>query len=66
MTLTISAKKLELSLKRYYVVCAVQASRPDKVAEFFERLGTDLQAAEWRDWFRTPNMHLMAVLDGPQ
>jgi hypothetical protein len=47
-------KKLELSLKRYYIVIALQASKPDKVVEMFEKLGSEIQTQqEWRDWLGT-------------
>lgn len=45
----------QVCLKRYYLVHAVQSGRHERVLDFFETLGQDLQAqAEWKDWFILP------------
>eukprot|EP00035_Acanthoeca_spectabilis_P025229 m.457456 g.457456 ORF g.457456 m.457456 type:complete len:658 (-) comp21265_c0_seq1:119-2092(-) len=52
---TSSVRKLEICLKRYYVINAIQTGRPDKVAEFFDKIASEAQAfPEWRDWFALP------------
>eukprot|EP00038_Savillea_parva_P000007 m.93431 g.93431 ORF g.93431 m.93431 type:complete len:663 (+) comp10001_c0_seq2:61-2049(+) len=52
---TSSVRKLEICLKRYYVVNAIQTGRPDKVAEFFDKIASEVQVfPEWRDWFALP------------
>jgi len=52
---TSSVRKLEICLKRYYVINAIQTGRPDKVAEFFDKIASEVQAfPEWRDWFALP------------
>jgi hypothetical protein len=41
-------------------VYAIQSNRHDRVLEFFEVLGTDLQAQpEWRDWFLIPFLKVL-------
>lgn len=46
---------LELSLKRFYLVTAIQCERRDKVTEFFETNAKMLRgSAEWADWFSMP------------
>eukprot|EP01126_Amoeba_proteus_P065939 TRINITY_DN9460_c0_g1_i2.p1 TRINITY_DN9460_c0_g1~~TRINITY_DN9460_c0_g1_i2.p1 ORF type:complete len:245 (-),score=27.49 TRINITY_DN9460_c0_g1_i2:246-932(-) len=47
-----TVSKLELSLKRYYVVNTIQTGRKDKCVEFFQTLGPTLsQHKNWRSWF---------------
>lgn len=47
-----TVKKLDLSLKRYYVVHCVSTSHADKMEEFFEQCSSDLlKDPEWRPWF---------------
>ena len=49
-----TVSKLELSLKRYYLVSAMQMSRPEKVVQFFETYGAELASTKhWRAWFGT-------------
>lgn len=45
--------KLEVSILRYYIVCAVQSGRKDKVVEFFGMNGNDLlqRGGDWTPWF---------------
>lgn len=51
----IACRKLELSLKKYYIVAAIQASRIEKVTEMFERLAPEIHGqAEWREWLLIP------------
>jgi len=48
-------KKLENALLRLYLVNAAINGKQDKVNEFFEKLGSELQnQAEWKDWFAFP------------
>ncbi|XP_076461207.1 WD repeat-containing protein 91-like [Babylonia areolata] len=50
-----SVRKLEVSLLKLYVVSAHQSSRPDRVRDFFEKIGSELQnQLEFRDWFVFP------------
>ncbi|CAO3574948.1 unnamed protein product [Mortierella alpina] len=50
-----SVKKFELCLLRYYLVYAIQHKRKEKVVEFFEVHGAELQGnAEWVRWFALP------------
>ncbi|KAF9191199.1 WD repeat-containing protein 91 [Haplosporangium sp. Z 767] len=50
-----SVKKFELCLLRYYLVYAIQHKRKEKVIEFFEIHGAELQGnAEWVRWFALP------------
>eukprot|EP00041_Stephanoeca_diplocostata_P010167 m.161627 g.161627 ORF g.161627 m.161627 type:complete len:680 (-) comp18051_c0_seq1:209-2248(-) len=52
---TASVRKLDLCVKRYYVVHAVQNGKQDRVNEFFDRMTHELRAyPEWRDWFILP------------
>ena len=45
-------KKMENSLLRMYLINACTNSKQEKVQEFFEKLGSDLQhQLEWKDWF---------------
>jgi WD repeat-containing protein 91 len=45
-------KKLEVSLKRYYLIYATNSGRYDKVKEFFDLLANDLSKdPDWRPWF---------------
>jgi hypothetical protein len=47
-----NAHKLEKCLYRFYLVNAVQTSRPDKVIDFFEKMAPELQnQADWKEWF---------------
>lgn len=48
-------RKLEQSLKKYYVVHCAQNRRIRECREFFERYGPELiQEQEWRPWFALP------------
>ncbi|KAF9945474.1 WD repeat-containing protein 91 [Mortierella alpina] len=50
-----SVKKFELCLLRYYLVYAIQHKRREKVVEFFEVHGAELQGnSEWVRWFALP------------
>ncbi|XP_028391041.1 WD repeat-containing protein 91-like [Dendronephthya gigantea] len=50
-----NAYKLEKCLYRFYLVNAVQTSRPDKVTDFFEKMASELQnQADWKEWFVLP------------
>lgn len=50
-----NAHKLEKCLYRFYLVNAVQTSRPDKVIDFFEKMAPELQnQADWKEWFVLP------------
>ncbi|KAF8977228.1 WD repeat-containing protein 91 [Entomortierella lignicola] len=50
-----SVKKFELCLLRYYLIYAIQHKRRDKVVEFFEIHGAELQGnSEWVRWFALP------------
>ncbi|KAK7486232.1 hypothetical protein BaRGS_00022555 [Batillaria attramentaria] len=50
-----SVRKLEISLLKLYVVNAQQNNRQDRVRDFFERMGPELQnQQEFRDWFAFP------------
>ena len=43
---------MESSLLRMYLVNASVNSKPEKIIEFFEKLGSELQnQPEWKDWF---------------
>lgn len=56
-------RRLELSLRRYYIVYAMQVGRPDRVADFFAVLGAELQdSEEWRDWFGSLLLLLLPLL----
>ena len=45
-------KKLENALLRLYLVNAAINGKQDKVNDFFEKLGSELQnQADWKDWF---------------
>ncbi|XP_050222031.1 uncharacterized protein LOC126672132 [Mercurialis annua] len=48
--------KLEVSIIKYYIVCAIQSGKKDKVVEFFEIHGNDLlhKSADWTPWFAIP------------
>ena len=55
-----NAHKLERCLYRFYLVNAVQASRMDKVTEFFEKMSAELQNhADWKEWFGN---HLISIM----
>ncbi|KAG0332811.1 WD repeat-containing protein 91 [Podila horticola] len=50
-----SVKKFELCLLRYYLIYAIQHKRREKVVEFFDIHGAELQGnAEWVRWFALP------------
>jgi WD40 repeat protein len=50
-----TVKKLENSLKKYYVIRCIQSNRKDKCKEFFEKNSEELSKdREWRDWFVLP------------
>lgn len=50
-----TVKKLENSLKKYYVIRCIQNNRKEKCKEFFERNAEELSKdKEWRDWFVLP------------
>ncbi|KAL1922767.1 uncharacterized protein VTP21DRAFT_9143 [Calcarisporiella thermophila] len=50
-----TVKYFETCLLRCYLVHAVQHKRADKITEFFELLGSELQGdAEWSKWFALP------------
>eukprot|EP00667_Euglena_gracilis_P017405 EG_transcript_18329 len=50
-----ATKKLEQSLKRYYVVHCVQAANYGKCKEFFEQFADELVGDdEWKGWFVLP------------
>ena len=58
---TSSARKLDLLLKRYYLVVCVQNGKTDKIADFYRRLSSEIQSSsEWRDWLS--ECRLMCVL----
>lgn len=47
-----TAKKIEMNLFRWYLCCAVQSHRSEKVTEFFETMTPELYSqTEWKDWF---------------
>lgn len=49
-----TVRKLDLSLKRYYLVHAVSSQNIDKVKEFFEQYGDALSGdPDWKSWFGT-------------
>ncbi|OAE20037.1 hypothetical protein AXG93_2584s1210 [Marchantia polymorpha subsp. ruderalis] len=49
----ITLRKLEASLKKYYIVNAMQKARPDRVIHFFERHADSLLRSgdDWHSWF---------------
>ncbi|KAG0098776.1 WD repeat-containing protein 91 [Podila epicladia] len=50
-----SVKKFELCLLRYYLIYAIQHKRREKVVEFFDIHGAELQGnIEWVRWFALP------------
>ncbi|XP_022097749.1 WD repeat-containing protein 91-like isoform X2 [Acanthaster planci] len=50
-----NVRKLEVSILRLYIVNASQNNRSDKVIEFFEKMGSDIQnQPEWKEWFALP------------
>ncbi|KAF9542183.1 WD repeat-containing protein 91 [Mortierella hygrophila] len=50
-----SVKKFELCLLRYYLIYAIQHKKREKVVEFFEIHGAELQGnPEWVRWFALP------------
>ncbi|CAM6082086.1 unnamed protein product [Calypogeia fissa] len=52
--------KLEVALKKYYIVNAVQKGQPDQVLLFFQRHGDSLlrngRGDDWHGWFAIPYM----------
>ncbi|BFI23507.1 WD repeat-containing protein 91 [Marchantia polymorpha subsp. ruderalis] len=54
----ITLRKLEASLKKYYIVNAMQKARPDRVIHFFERHADSLLRSgdDWHSWFAIPYM----------
>eukprot|EP00047_Mylnosiga_fluctuans_P008270 m.257955 g.257955 ORF g.257955 m.257955 type:complete len:629 (-) comp21204_c0_seq1:118-2004(-) len=50
----VAARKLEISLKRYYLVHCVENIRQDKVKHFFELLAGEAQSPEWQEWWILP------------
>lgn len=55
--------KLEVSILRYYIVHAVRSGRNDKVKEFFDMLGDNLQQKgdDWTPWFAMPYLKSPAL-----
>ncbi|KAG0292861.1 WD repeat-containing protein 91 [Linnemannia gamsii] len=52
-----SVKKFELCLLRYYLIYAIQHKKREKVVEFFEIHGAELQGnQEWVRWFALPSL----------
>ncbi|KAF9153127.1 WD repeat-containing protein 91 [Linnemannia schmuckeri] len=52
-----SVKKFELCLLRYYLIYAIQHKKREKVVEFFEIHGAELQGnPEWVRWFALPSL----------
>ncbi|CAG8439635.1 10897_t:CDS:10 [Ambispora gerdemannii] len=50
-----SVKKFETCLLRYYLVYATQHKRKDKIVEFFDTFGAELNGnPEWTKWFGLP------------
>ncbi|KAI8605956.1 hypothetical protein EDD21DRAFT_362303 [Dissophora ornata] len=50
-----SVKKFELCLLRYYLIYAIQHRKKEKVAEFFDIHGAELQGnLDWVRWFALP------------
>ncbi|KAK4018483.1 WD repeat-containing protein 91 isoform X1 [Daphnia magna] len=48
-------KKMENSLLRMYLINACINGKQEKIQEFFEKLGCELQhQLEWKDWFALP------------
>ena len=55
-------RRLEQSLKKYFVVNCVQKGRLRECREFFERFGHELiQENEWRPWFALPYLLASAM-----
>jgi hypothetical protein len=58
-----TVKKLEQSLKKYYVVFCLQNGRRDRCREFFEQFSEDLaKDKEWKDWFGEYREKLVIIL----
>ncbi|CAG0878625.1 unnamed protein product [Darwinula stevensoni] len=50
-----AVKKLENALLKRYVMNVIQNGKQDKLIEFFEKMGPELQGqTEWKDWFVLP------------
>lgn len=48
-------RKYELFLLRYYLIHAIQSSKPEKASELFENYAYKLQSqAEWKEWYCLP------------
>ncbi|KNE62306.1 hypothetical protein AMAG_07538 [Allomyces macrogynus ATCC 38327] len=45
-----NVRRMETSLFRYFIVCAIQQNRPAKVVEFFESIDLAHSAADWMTW----------------
>lgn len=58
-----TVRKLDSSLKRYYIVHALQKGRPDRVLDFYERYGESLlrTGEDWHAWFGTSCLSLVMV-----
>ena len=50
----VNARRLDISLKRHYLVHCVENMRQEKVFQFFDLLANDAHAVEWRDWWILP------------
>jgi hypothetical protein len=49
------SRKYELFLLRYYLINAMQNSRPEKAVELFENYASKLQSqSEWKEWYCLP------------
>ena len=50
--LLVAVKKLENALLKRYVMNVIQNGKQEKLMEFFEKMGPELQGqTEWKDWF---------------
>ncbi|KAJ7561480.1 hypothetical protein O6H91_03G030300 [Diphasiastrum complanatum] len=51
-----TVRKLDASLKKYYIVYALQKGRPDRIIQFFEHYGDSLlqNGEDWHSWFAIP------------
>jgi WD40 repeat protein len=55
--MTLTVQQLEISVKRYYLIHAIQQGKTEKVTEFFTVLGDSLaQDKNWKSWFALPYM----------
>jgi hypothetical protein len=57
-------RKLELSIKKYYVVNCIQTTKIERCREFFEQNANELaKDKEWRDWFgKTVTKHSNTIV----